>query len=463
MTANEQPAPATNTSSADDISNEMAAAMDAAMKGAMSAPAAAAPQGEKADANTPHAKPAGLRGPRVVEGGRVHRAGVVVSVGPTDIFVEFGPKELGIVPRDQFPGEDELPKVGQELKVVVNKFESSEGIYICSRPGSVQKAEWELLEPGQVVEARVTGHNKGGLELEIANHRAFMPAGQVGGPIGPGGQVMGDRAPDLSVFVGEKLKCVVVRVDRSGKGNIVLSRREILEQDRKAQAEKLKSTLVEGQTVEGTVRKIMPFGAFVDIGGIDGLVHIGDLTYDRVGFGEKAVQKFVSEGQRVNVRILKLDWENKRISLGLKQTQGDPFAAASGSITEGSEITAKITRVAEFGAFAEIAPGVEGLIHISELDYKRVAKVEDVVKPDQVLQVKIIKIDPGSRRISLSIKALKPAPEMAGGGEGGGGRPGGRGKGKEPSRSVDEIKKETPALRRAREKFKNFSFKGGLS
>ncbi len=274
---------------------------------------------------------------------------------------------------------------------------------------------------------------------------------------------MGDRAPDLSVFVGEKLKCVVVRVDRSGKGNIVLSRREILEQDRKAQAEKLKSTLVEGQTVEGTVRKIMPFGAFVDIGGIDGLVHIGDLTYDRVGFGEKAVQKFVSEGQRVNVRILKLDWENKRISLGLKQTQGDPFAAASGSITEGSEITAKITRVAEFGAFAEIAPGVEGLIHISELDYKRVAKVEDVVKPDQVLQVKIIKIDPGSRRISLSIKALKPAPEMAGGGEGGGGRPGGRGKGKEPSRSVDEIKKETPALRRAREKFKNFSFKGGLS
>ncbi len=147
-----------------------------------------APQGEKADANTPHAKPAGLRGPRVVEGGRVHRAGVVVSVGPTDIFVEFGPKELGIVPRDQFPGEDELPKVGQELKVVVNKFESSEGIYICSRPGSVQKAEWELLEPGQVVEARVTGHNKGGLELEIANHRAFMPAGQVGGRSAPAGR-----------------------------------------------------------------------------------------------------------------------------------------------------------------------------------------------------------------------------------------------------------------------------------
>jgi small subunit ribosomal protein S1 len=341
------------------------------------------------------------------------------------------------------PGEDQLPAVGQDLEVVVDKYEASESLFICSRPGSVQKAQWEMLEPGQVIEARVVGHNKGGLELEVADHRAFMPMGQIGG----------DRIDDPSIFVGEKMKCTVVRVDRTGRGNIVLSRREVLEAERKERAAKLRETLQEGQTLEGTVRKIMPFGAFVDLGGLDGLIHLADLTYDRVGFGEKAVQKFVQEGQRVNVRILKLDWENNRVSLGLKQVAGDPFANAANSVTEGGEVSAKITRIAEFGAFAEIAPGVEGLIHISELDHRRVGRVDEVVKADEIVQVKILKIDPGSRRISLSIKALKPAPESAG-------KPG---KDKQPGRSAEEILKETPSLRRMREKFKKTQFKGGLS
>jgi len=301
-----------------------------------------------------------------------------------------------------------------------------------------------MLEPGQVIEARVVGHNKGGLELEVADHRAFMPMGQIGG----------ERVTDPSVFVGEKMKCAVVRVDRSGRGNIVLSRREVLDVERKENAKKLRDSLAEGQTVEGTVRKIMPFGAFVDIGGVDGLVHLADLTYDRVGFGEKAVQKFVSEGQRVNCKILKLDWENNRISLGMKQIAGDPFVTAAASITEGAELTAKVTKIAEFGAFAELSPGVEGLIHISELDHKRVNRVEDVVKPNEVVQVKVLKIDPGTRRVSLSMKALKPAPEFTGkAGD----------KKDRPGRSVEEIQKETPALRRMREKHKNFQFKGGLS
>jgi len=430
------------------------------------------------------AKPAGIRGPRVVEAGRERRTGKVVSVGPSDIFVEFGPKSLGVVPRLQFPDES-LPVVGTDLEVVVDKFEPSERIFVCSRPGSVTKASWELLEPGSIVEARVTGHNKGGLELEVSGHSAFMPMGQVGG----------DRVVDPSVFVGEKMKCTVVRVDRSGKGNIVLSRREVLDVERKEQAKKLKESLVEGQTIEGTVRKIMPFGAFVDIGGVDGLVHLSDLTYDRVGFGEKAVAKFVTEGQRINVRILKLDWENDRIGLGVKQVQGDPFATAVNAITEGADVTARITKIAEFGAFAEIAPGVEGLIHISELDHRRVTRVEDVLKPDEVVQVRIIKIDPSNRRVSLSVKALKPLPELqigSGGGGGGGGGPGGGGSGggggggprggsgfgsggggggagkfggksRMPAgRPIEEIQKETPELRRKREKFKGVLFKGGL-
>lgn len=400
------------------------------------------------------ARPAGIRGPRVVQAGREHRSGRVVSIGPSDIFVEFGPKELGVVPRIGWP-DDQLPTVGGTLEVVVDRFEASESLFICSRPGAVQKADWELLEPGQTIEARVTGVNKGGLELEVAGHRAFMPASQVSI----------DRIPDMSVLVGEKMTCQVVRIDRMGKGNIVLSRRDMLQQERQQKAEKLKATLVEGAIMEGTVRKIMPFGAFVDLGGLDGLVHISDMTYDRAGFGEKTVAKYVKEGQPVRVQVLKVDLENNKISLGIKQVAGDPFATAASEIKEGSDVNGRVVRITEFGAFVELSPGVDGMVHISELDYKRVAKVEDVLKVDQVITARVLRIDPTSRRISLSIKATKPAPEPAPGAEGGGFGGGGKGKPKrgEVGRSADEILKETPALRRMREKFKKTQFKGGLS
>jgi small subunit ribosomal protein S1 len=433
-----------NDSDPAKLSAELSAEIDAAMKHMdAGAPAAAA-----RPASAP-ARAAGTRGPRVVNAGREHRTGTVVSVGPADIFLEFGPKELGVISRVQYTDEATLPKVGDAIEVVVDKFESAESLFICSRPGAVQKAAWEALEPGQVVEARVTGVSKGGLECELADHAAFMPASQVSF----------ERIPDLSVFVGEKLKCKVVRVERVGRGNIVLSRREILDEERKVNAEKLLTTLAEGQTVEGTVRKIMPFGAFVDIGGIDGLVHLTDLTYDRVGFGEKAVEKYVKEGQRVQVRVLKLDRENNRLSLGMKQVQGDPFVTATEKIQESAEVNGKVTKIAEFGAFVDLGSGVEGLVHISELDHRRVAKVDDVVKVDEVVRVKVLKIDPQNRRISLSIKALKPMPEAPAGGAGGG-----RGKKGEKivGRSEEEIKKETPALRRLREKSRQMNFKGGL-
>jgi small subunit ribosomal protein S1 len=413
-------------------------------------------------------KPA-IRGPRVVQAGREHRTGVIVSVGPSDIFLEFGPKELGVMPRLQWP-DDQLPAVGSQVEVVVDRFEPVEALFLCSRPGTVQKADWEMLEPGQVIEARVTGVNKGGLELEVASHKAFMPASQVSL----------EHLPDLSVFVGEKLKCTVSRVDRSGRGNIVLSRRELLEQERREQAEKIKATLAEGQIVEGVVRKIMAFGAFVDIGGVDGLIHISDLSHDRVGHGEKAVSRYVKPGEKVRVQILKLDWEQGRIGLGMKQIQADPFATAANEIAEGAEATGRVTKILEFGAFVELAPGVEGLVHISELAWRRVGKVEEVLKPDEIVKVKVLKIDPENRRISLSIKALTPPPEPAaapqgggreGGGFGGGGFGGGfggrGGKGKRgrdmQGRPLEEIQKVTPELRRLREKFgKKKDLKGGI-
>jgi len=381
------------------------------------------------------------RGPRVVEGGREHRTGQVVSVGPTDIFIEFGPKELGVLDRAQFKKgdtEEGVPSPGDQLEVVIQRYEASESLYICVLPGAVQKADWEMLTPGQIVEARVTGANKGGLELVIAQHRAFMPASQVDL----------DHVKDLSVFVGEKLECQVQRVDRRGKGNIVLSRREILQSQREEAAGKLKEALAEGQTITGTVRKIMDFGAFVDLGGVDGLIHISDLSHDRVNHGAKNVARHVSEGQQVTVQILKLDWEAGRISLGLKQLQSDPFEAAASEVVEGAELTGKVTKIADFGAFVEVAPGIEGLVHISELDYRRVAAVSDVVQEGEVVQVKVLKVDPDSRKISLSIKATKEPPQR----EGGGGRGKGRGgRGDRDDRSPEEIKKETPQLRRMRE------------
>jgi small subunit ribosomal protein S1 len=443
---------ATGVSTKPHLSPEIEAEIEAAMHDLAA----------EADASAAH-RPK-IRGPRVVQAGREHRSGRVVSVGPTDIFVEFGPKELGVLERIQF-AEHELPKVGEELQVVVNRYESAESLYICSRPGAVQKADWELLEPGQAVEARVTGVNKGGLELEVAGHRAFMPASQISL----------ERIPDLSALVGEKLTCTVSRIDRAGKGNIVLSRRDMLKAERAERAEQLKTSLKEGDVVEGTVRKIMPFGAFVDLGGVDGLVHISDLTHDRVHMGEKNVARHVKEGEHVRVQVLKLDWEANRISLGIKQLVDDPFRNAASDIVEGAEITGRVTKLMEFGAFVEVAPGVEGLVHISELDWRRVASVGDVLKQDEIVPVKVLRIDPESRRISLSIKQTKARPEQAEGGEaptqdrpvqkrpkGIPERSGFRRGPERDTRSPEEILKETPAMRRLREKFGKQGFKGGI-
>ena len=383
-----------------------------------------------------------IRGPRVVRGGREHRTGKVVSVGATDLFVEFGPKELGVVDVSQF--KDAKPNVGDDLEVAVQRYDSAESLYICALPGSVQKADWEMLEQGQVVEARVTGTNKGGLELEIAGHRAFMPASQVDI----------NHIADLSVFVGEKMTCEVQKIDRRGQGNILLSRRDIIAKERAKLAEGLKDRLNEGDTVEGIVRKIMDFGAFVDIGGIDGLIHINDLSYNRVNHGAKGVGEHVTEGQKVTVQILKLDWEANRIGLGLKQLAADPYSAAASEVVEGAEMTGKVTKILDFGAFVEVAPGVEGLVHISELEWRRVGDVSEVLTENEVIQVLVLKVDSEDRKISLSVKQLKERPEQQGGGGQGGGRGrGGKGGGRggRDDRDPAEILKETRQLRRMRE------------
>ncbi|MCA9278339.1 MAG: S1 RNA-binding domain-containing protein [Phycisphaeraceae bacterium] len=411
------PQPAVSLETAAELSSDMASQIEAAMKDLDAAPA----EPRK-----------GIRGPRVVHGGREHRKGKVISVGPTDVFIEFGPREIGVVTRQGW-ADEELPAVGDELEVVVERFDQKESVLICVRPGAVQKADWELLQEGQVVEAPVVAVVKGGIELEISGHRAFMPASQVSF----------ERIENFEPLVGQKLTCQVQRIDRRGRGNIVLSRKPILAKEREEKADKLRESLHEGQEIEGTVRKIMPFGAFVDLGGVDGLIHISDLSHDRIGFGEKAVQKIVKEGQTVRVQVLKVDWDEKRIALGMKQLADDPFSTAVKDVNEGDEVTGKVKSIVDFGCFVEISPGLEGLVHISEIAHRRVHNAADVVKPDEVVRCKVLKIDPQTRRMSLSIKALQEAPKS-------------NRKGKEDSGpSREEILKETPALRRMREKAKS--------
>ncbi|MDP1663009.1 MAG: S1 RNA-binding domain-containing protein, partial [Phycisphaerales bacterium] len=287
---------------------------------------------------------------------------------------------------------------------------------------------------------------------EVAGHRAFMPAGQVSL----------DRVADLSVFIGEKFTCEIVQIDHRGAGNIVLSRRNMLKEERTAKAAKLKETLVEGAVLDGIVRKIMPFGAFVDIGGMDGLVHITDMTYDRVSPSEKNVQKFVKEGESVKVQVLRIDHESEKIALGMKQLAADPFTSATAEVTEGAEVSGPVVRIAEFGAFIQIGQGVDGLVHISEISRKRIGKVEDELKVGQVVSAKVLKIDPGTRKISLSIKALLPEVAPA---------PGSRDammadkrndRNKRDQERLAEINKETPELRRKREQFRNKELSGGF-
>ena len=313
------------------------------------------------------------------------------------MFIEFGPKSSGICPLQQFA---EKPEPGQRLEFVIDRFDEREGLLIVSREGAVRKAQWEALDVGQVVEARCTGTNKGGLVMELARHEAFMPAGHV--------DIR--HVEDLSVFVGEKMPCEIIDLDRK-RGRVILSRRRPLEADRARRREDLLSKLVVGATVPAVITSIKDFGAFADIGGLDGLIHISDLSYRRV----KHPSEVVKTGDQVNVKILKIETDEggdrPRVGLGLKQTLEDPFSASVSSLEVGASVSGRVTRLMDFGAFVELAPGVEGLIHISELSHERVHKVSSVVKPDEVVTVKVLSIDPGQRRIGLSLKAAQADEE----------------------------------------------------
>jgi ribosomal protein S1 len=326
---------------------------------------------------------------------RDRRTGTIMTVHGNDVFVEFGPRTQGVCPLSMFP---EPPALGQQMEFIVERFDREDGLLILSREGTVRKAEWESLEPGQIVEARVVGVNKGGLDMEIANHRAFMPAGQV--------DIRFHQ--DLSVFMGQKMACEVKEVDRQ-RGRIILSRRAALELERSHLRMKLLSTLEVGQTLPATITSIQAYGAFADIGGVDGLIHVSDLAWERV----KHPADVVKEGQQVMVKVLKIDQSQDppKIGLGMRQTLENPAVAARASLKEGETVQGRVTKIMPFGAFVELSPGIEGLVHISELSHERVHDVRQAVKADEIVPVKILSIDPGGKKIALSIKQTKEKTE----------------------------------------------------
>jgi small subunit ribosomal protein S1 len=316
--------------------------------------------------------------------------GRIVAVHQDNVFVDVGQPSQGVVPLRQFA---EPPAVGSTLEVMVSRYNGEEGLYELTLPGgAVDIGDWSQVADGMIVEARVTGSNKGGLECEVNQLRGFIPASQVSLY----------RVEDLATLVGEKLRCVVTEA-KPEKRNLVLSHRAYLEREREASRKQLLSELAPGQVREGTVRNLQAFGAFVDLGGVDGLIHVSEVSWQRVQHPSEVLHV----GQPVKVRIKKIDPETGKISLGMKELSESPWDNITSKYPAKSNVTGKVSKIMEFGAFVELEPGVEGLVHISELDHKRVFRVSDVVQVGQQVDVQVLSVDAANRRISLSMKALK--------------------------------------------------------
>ncbi len=367
--------------------DEQLAEADALMAEAM-APAAPAPASE-GEAGASEADP---------EPKEIHheiRRGRISAIRGEDVFVEItGEAKLqGVVPLAQF---ERAPRIGSIMDFVVDHVEEDQGLIYLSREGAISRATWDQLVKGTIVEARVTGTNKGGLELEmVGNIRAFMPASQVDL----------HHIDELEPLVGQKFEAMVQEIDRKGR-KVLLSRRAYIEQTRKRNREKLLKELEVGQVRDGVVSNVVEFGAFVDLGGVDGLVHVTDLAYEHV----KKPSDVVKSGDKVKVKVLKLDLEKDRISLGMKQIQPDPWEQVEGAIKAGDTIEGKVVRTAPFGAFVEVRPGVEALLPISELSWKRVHKAEEVISTGQTYRMAVLNIDPAKQRMTVSLKAAGEDP-----------------------------------------------------
>ncbi len=326
--------------------------------------------------------------------------GKVVRIDKDEVLVDIGYKSEGVIPSTELsirksvdPSEE--VELGEELDALVLTKEDAEGRLVLSKKRARFEKAWRRIEAaaesGEPVEGTVIEVVKGGLILDLGV-RGFLPASLV--------DIR--RVHNLDEFLGQTLECKVIELNRS-RNNVVLSRRAVLEEERKEVREQILGRLEPGQVVEGKISNIVDFGAFVDLDGIDGLVHISELSWSHVNHPSEVV----SIGDTVRIKVLDIDRDRQRISLGLKQTQEDPWQRVISTYRSGDVLEGTVTKVVAFGAFVEILPGVEGLVHISELADHHVENPSEVVEPDAKLNVKILEIDEERRRLSLSIKRVE--------------------------------------------------------
>ena len=334
----------------------------------------------------------------IINEGEVVR-GTVVRVDKDEVLIDIGYKSEGVIPvselslRRSVNPADEV-EIGDEIDALVLTKEDAEGRVILSKKRARFEMAWRKIEraaeSGEPVEGTVIEVVKGGLILDLGV-RGFLPASLV--------DIR--RVHDLDDFMGKTLRCKVIELNRS-RNNVVLSRRAVLEEERKEMRQAILDRLSPGDVVTGTISNIVDFGAFVDLDGIDGLIHISELSWSHVNHPSELLEI----GQEVRVKVLDIDRDRQRISLGLKQTQSDPWQQVMESYEQGDVVEGRVTKVVTFGAFVEIVPGVEGLVHISELAQHHVENPREVVSPSQAVRAKIIEMDADRRRLSLSLKRV---------------------------------------------------------
>jgi small subunit ribosomal protein S1 len=320
------------------------------------------------------------------------RQGTVVSVSSDSVFVDLGFKTEGVLPLSEFPGDQQSVKAGDKLQVTI-KGRDPEGYYLLTRSKAARPADWAALERAfaakSTIVGTVTGVVKGGLSVDVGV-RAFMPASRSGA----------HDAAELEKLVEQEIRCRIIKLDAADE-DVVVDRRAVSEEEEQTAKERRYSELKEGATVSGTVRTLTDYGAFVDVGGADALLHVSDISWGRIN----KPADVLSVGQQVEVKVLKIDLEKRRVSVGMKQLQPQPWDSVANKYKVGERVRGTVTRVMDFGAFIEVELGIEGLIHVSEMSWvKKVRKPSDLVKPGETVDAVILAVNPAEQRMSLGLK-----------------------------------------------------------
>ena len=326
--------------------------------------------------------------------------GTVLKITPNEVHVDLGVKHAAYIPTHELSDDpsfnaEESIHVGDDIEAVVVRVNDAEGTIVLSKKRVDQMKGWESIEDAKenktIIEGKVNEENKGGVVANAFGIRVFIPASQTGIP----------KGQPLSQLVGQTARFRITEINRQRK-RVVGSIRAVQQEERRAAAEKVWSEIEVGNEYTGTVKSLTSYGAFVDIGGVDGMIHISELSWGRI----KHPSEVVNVGDTVNVYVIGLDRENKKISLGYKRPEDNPWNVFTANYEVGDTATVRILKFMPFGAFAQIIPGVDGLIHISQIANRRIEKPEDVVSKDEEVEAKIIDIDPEKQKVSLSIRAL---------------------------------------------------------